>query len=156
MRSQLLLLLFQYGPLNRLGVLVPKLTGEVGVGKSCLLLRFCDDSWTPSFITTIGIDLSVSLLCFPLFPDIARNIGSSTWKQPSRADKGFICSKIRTIELDGKRIKLQIWDTAGQSRSLEWQEWTADGRDRYQGKNDSGPLRPHTTAAPWVSCWSTT
>ena len=46
---------------------------ETGVGKSCLLLRFCDDAWTPSFITTIGIDF-----------------------------------KIRTIELDGKRIKLQI------------------------------------------------
>jgi len=44
-----------------------------GVGKSCLLLRFCDDAWTPSFITTIGIDF-----------------------------------KIRTIELDGNRIKLQI------------------------------------------------
>ncbi len=52
-----------------------------GVGKSCLLLRFSDDSFTPSFITTIGIDF-----------------------------------KIRTIELDGKRIKLQIWDTAGQER----------------------------------------
>jgi Ras-related protein Rab-8A len=54
---------------------------SLGVGKSCLLLRFSDDSFTPSFITTIGIDF-----------------------------------KIRTIELDGKRIKLQIWDTAGQER----------------------------------------
>ncbi|KAI9012766.1 ras family-domain-containing protein [Gaertneriomyces semiglobifer] len=54
---------------------------RLGVGKSCLLLRFSDDSFTPSFITTIGIDF-----------------------------------KIRTIELDGKRIKLQIWDTAGQER----------------------------------------
>lgn len=57
------------------------LIGDSGVGKSCLLLRFCDDAWTPSFITTIGIDF-----------------------------------KIRTIEIDGKRIKLQIWDTAGQER----------------------------------------
>lgn len=24
--------------------------------------------------------------------------------------------KVRTIELDGKRMKLQIWDTAGQER----------------------------------------
>ena len=54
---------------------------SIGVGKSCLLLRFSEDSFTPSFITTIGIDF-----------------------------------KIRTIELDGKRIKLQIWDTAGQER----------------------------------------
>ncbi|KAD7479781.1 hypothetical protein E3N88_02917 [Mikania micrantha] len=54
---------------------------STGVGKSCLLLRFSDGSFTTSFITTIGIDF-----------------------------------KIRTIELDGKRIKLQIWDTAGQER----------------------------------------
>ncbi|KAL7264997.1 hypothetical protein ACSBR1_002863 [Camellia fascicularis] len=57
------------------------LFGDSGVGKSCLLLRFSDDSFTTSFITTIGIDF-----------------------------------KLRTIELDGKRIKLQIWDTAGQER----------------------------------------
>ena len=30
------------------------LIGDSGVGKSCLLLRFYDDSFTPSFITTIG------------------------------------------------------------------------------------------------------
>eukprot|EP01084_Bolivina_argentea_P284695 487989_1 len=55
--------------------------GDSGVGKSCLLLRFCDDSFTQSFITTIGIDF-----------------------------------KIKTIDIDGKRVKLQIWDTAGQER----------------------------------------
>ncbi|KAK9079268.1 hypothetical protein SSX86_000938 [Deinandra increscens subsp. villosa] len=31
-------------------------------------------------------------------------------------DSGIIDFKLRTIELDGKRIRLQVWDTAGQER----------------------------------------
>lgn len=57
------------------------LIGDSGVGKSCILLRFADDTYTDSYISTIGVDF-----------------------------------KIRTIELDGKTVKLQIWDTAGQER----------------------------------------
>ncbi|CAG8533995.1 25205_t:CDS:2, partial [Racocetra persica] len=57
------------------------LTGDSGVGKSNLFLRFADDSFTHSFISTLGIDF-----------------------------------KIRTIKMDGLRIKLQIWDTSGQER----------------------------------------
>lgn len=57
------------------------LIGDSGVGKSCLMLRFADDTYTDSYISTIGVDF-----------------------------------KIRTIELDGKTVKLQIWDTAGQER----------------------------------------
>ncbi|KAI0806742.1 GTP-binding protein ypt1 [Fomes fomentarius] len=57
------------------------LIGDSGVGKSCLLLRFAEDSFTDSYLSTIGVDF-----------------------------------KIRTIELEGKTVKLQIWDTAGQER----------------------------------------
>eukprot|EP00884_Botryococcus_braunii_P006382 jgi/Botrbrau1/15745/Bobra.4_1s0113.1 len=35
------------------------LIGDSGVGKSCLLLRFSEDSFTSSFITTIGIDFKI-------------------------------------------------------------------------------------------------
>lgn len=49
------------------------LIGDSGVGKSCLLLRFADDTYTESFISTIGVDF-----------------------------------KIRTIELEGRTVKLQI------------------------------------------------
>ncbi|KAB2056122.1 hypothetical protein ES319_A11G082500v1 [Gossypium barbadense] len=50
------------------------LIGDSGVGKSCLLLRFADDSYVESYISTIGVDF-----------------------------------KIRTVEQDGKTIKLQIY-----------------------------------------------
>ncbi|KAJ5455643.1 GTP-binding protein SAS1 [Penicillium daleae] len=35
------------------------LRGDSSVGKSCCLLRFIEDSFTPCFITTIGIDFKV-------------------------------------------------------------------------------------------------
>ena len=33
--------------------------GESGVGKTCLLLRYANDSFSPTFITTIGIDFKI-------------------------------------------------------------------------------------------------
>lgn len=57
------------------------LIGDSGVGKTAILLRYSDNVYNSSFISTIGIDF-----------------------------------RIKTIELQGKRIKLQIWDTAGQEQ----------------------------------------
>ena len=40
------------------------LIGDTGVGKSCLLLRFADDAFTESFISTIGVDFVSKTLFF--------------------------------------------------------------------------------------------
>ena len=35
---------------------------STGVGKTCLLLRYANDSFSPTFITTIGIDFKIKNL----------------------------------------------------------------------------------------------
>lgn len=37
------------------------LIGDSGVGKTCILCRFSDDSFNPSFISTIGLIISILL-----------------------------------------------------------------------------------------------
>ncbi|EGV98126.1 Ras-related protein Rab-13 [Cricetulus griseus] len=49
------------------------LIGDSGVGKTCLIIRFAEDNFNNTYISTIGIDF-----------------------------------KIRTVEIEGKRIKLQV------------------------------------------------
>ena len=55
--------------------------GDCAVGKTSLLLRYTDDNFTESHVSTIGVEY-----------------------------------KVKTIEMNGRSVKLQIWDTSGQER----------------------------------------
>nr|XP_035937047.1 ras-related protein Rab-8B isoform X1 [Halichoerus grypus] len=85
------------------------LIGDSGVGKTCLLFRFSEDAFNTTFISTIGS--WVSWLQTGFRQRHRQEMGG----EETRRHQG-IDFKIRTIELDGKKIKLQIWDTAGQER----------------------------------------
>ena len=70
------------------------LIGNSSVGKSSLLFRFVENVWDDSFVPTIGVDF-VSKKYFYIY---------------------IYIQKLKTLEVNGKKVKLQIWDTAGQER----------------------------------------
>lgn len=38
------------------------IVGNSGVGKTAFLVRYCDDAFSPSFVSTVGIDFKVKTL----------------------------------------------------------------------------------------------
>ena len=70
------------------------LIGNSSVGKSSLLFRFVENVWDDNFVPTIGVDFVRNIYLIYL----------------------YILQKLKTLEVNGKEVKLQIWDTAGQER----------------------------------------
>tara|TARA_R110002050_G_scaffold241011_2_gene377402 strand:+ start:281 stop:751 length:471 start_codon:yes stop_codon:yes gene_type:complete len=104
--------------------------GDSGVGKSCLLLRFSDDIFTDSFISTIGVDF-----------------------------------KIKTVDIEGVKIKLQIVCVSSLPPSLQSSITMGllnflflIGFFSYSGilqdRKDFAPLLVATTVVLTVSSWS--
>jgi len=92
-----------------------------GVGKSCLLLRFAEDSFTTSFITTIGSAREGDGCLGGGGSTAARAAAPPAAPTPAPTPSPPLhpCSidfKIKKVLLDGRWAKLQLWDTAGQER----------------------------------------
>lgn len=90
---------------------IPFLTdGASGVGKSCLLLQFTDKRFQPVHDLTIGwLKASIAwVFCLPM-SDLTILTCLIRYNHPKGVEFG-----IRTVTVEGLRIKVQIWDTAGQ------------------------------------------
>lgn len=68
------------------------LLGDSGVGKSSLLLRFTDNTFSPEHVATIGVDYK-----FKFYRPPSAGASASSEQQPPP-------------------VKLMLWDTAGQER----------------------------------------
>lgn len=55
--------------------------GESCVGKSCIISRYTEDTFSSTFLMTVGVDF-----------------------------------KVKEMTVDGRLVKLQVWDTAGQEQ----------------------------------------
>lgn len=82
------------------------IVGDSSVGKTCLILRYTQDLFRESYMSTIG----------------RRKLAARPFVSP-RFVCLFVCFhgsgvdfKSKIVSVQNKRYKLQLWDTAGQER----------------------------------------
>jgi len=101
------------------------LIGDSGVGKSCLLLRFADDNFTDSYISTIGVDFRFRTI----------NIDSKTVKLQIWDTAGQ--ERFRTITsayYRGADGIIMVYDVTSLESFEHVEEWLNEV-DRYANEN---------------------
>lgn len=91
------------------------LVGDSGVGKSNLLCRFTKNEFNPSMKSTIGSCEVFFKDWFPLTPcpiRIARTL--------YRSEFAGVEFAARVLQINGRRLKASVWDTAGQVSLAEF------------------------------------
>jgi len=103
------------------------LIGDSGVGKSCLLLRFADDNFTDSYISTIGVDFRFRTI----------NIENKTVKLQIWDTAGQ--ERFRTITsayYRGADGIIMVYDVTSSESFDHVEEWLSEV-DRYADENTS-------------------
>jgi len=103
------------------------LIGDSGVGKSCLLLRFADDNFTDSYISTIGVDFRFRTI----------NIQDKTVKLQIWDTAGQ--ERFRTITsayYRGADGIIMVYDVTSAESFDHVEEWLSEV-DRYANENTS-------------------
>jgi len=101
------------------------LIGDSGVGKSCLLLRFADDSWTDTHISTIGVDFKIKTLTID-----GKTIKLQIWDTAGQ-------ERFRTITSSyyrGAQGIILVYDCTDQESFNNVKQWMGE-IDRYACEN---------------------
>ncbi|KAL9106345.1 MAG: hypothetical protein Q9227_008614 [Pyrenula ochraceoflavens] len=98
--------------------------GDSGTGKSSLTIRLCENRFVPSHDVTIGVEFGSRIV--PVGPPASLSLGinnpqnpiengrkSTKSRTPSRSRASSLSSK-RPVSANQKKMKLSLWDTAGQ------------------------------------------
>jgi len=103
------------------------LIGDSGVGKSCLLLRFADDNFTDSYISTIGVDFRFRTITID-----KKTVKLQIWDTAGQ-------ERFRTITsayYRGADGIIMVYDVTNQESFDHVEEWLSEV-DRYANENTS-------------------
>jgi len=103
------------------------LIGDSGVGKSCLLLRFADDNFTDSYISTIGVDFRFRTVTID-----GKTVKLQIWDTAGQ-------ERFRTITsayYRGADGIIMVYDVTSAESFDHVEEWLSEV-DRYANENTS-------------------
>jgi len=103
------------------------LIGDSGVGKSCLLLRFADDNFTDSYISTIGVDFRFRTITID-----KKTVKLQIWDTAGQ-------ERFRTITsayYRGADGIIMVYDVTSADSFEHVEEWLSEV-DRYANENTS-------------------
>uniref|UniRef100_A0A0G4I0L8 Uncharacterized protein n=1 Tax=Chromera velia CCMP2878 TaxID=1169474 RepID=A0A0G4I0L8_9ALVE len=101
------------------------LIGDSGVGKSCLLLRFADDTYTDSYISTIGVDFKIRTIELD-----AKTVKLQIWDTAGQ-------ERFRTITSSyyrGAHGIIIVYDVTDRESFMNVRNWIAE-IDKYATEN---------------------
>ena len=105
------------------------LIGDTGVGKSCMIFRFCDDTYTESYIATIGVDFKIRYIDVPKYK---KTVKLQLWDSCSR--QTFSYRNSNTTSYRGAHAVIVLFDVTDQASFDNVKKWLQE-IDRYACEN---------------------